>query len=184
MIAISIVAKGDTLKLTNNSSLNGTVRYEQGIFYIEAHYKGVIQHYKIPRDLVRSDEINRDTFNQGAPQPDIRAHQVDRYEWVALKTQNGPSTGTRTQRTVGSAKTAQRTAPIRNTATVGAVVEPIPASSYSAGEDTLTFTDKKSQTGTLRRITEDIIIFRANGERKDTEYARDRVKLVEVKKSE
>ncbi len=183
MIAIPILANGDTLTLTNNSSLNGSVRYESGIFYVQADYKGGTEHYQIPRAQVTSDEINNETFNQGAPPQDIRAYQVPREEWVAVNSQVEPKVETRSVRRsiVSSEEIAGRTASIRETSKVAATNVSNVVSNSSFGEDMLMFTNNKTQIGTLRRMTAGIIIFRPNGQRSDTRYDRNRVKLIRVK---
>lgn len=184
VMALPMIANGDTLTLTNNSALNGSVRYENGIFYVEAKYpKRKTIHYLIPRDEVTSDEINDETYNQGAPPPGVTAYQVARAEWISasrridlIKSANVQPErrrGRSSQDIPGSSKSPETNASNAREQTT----DPQP------GRDTLTLTSNQNQTGKLKLMTSETILFRGHGQRSDTLYQRDQVKLVTVKKS-
>src|SRR6267378_2016648 len=84
LIVLPVIANGDTITLTNNSSLNGSVLYDENTFYVEADYSTGTSHYRIPRTAVVKDEINYETFNQGLPSPGATAYQVDPAVWIAM----------------------------------------------------------------------------------------------------
>lgn len=177
IIAVPIAAYGDTLTLTNNSSLNGSVRYENGVFYIQADYKDGTKHYSIPRDEVTSDEINNETFNQGKPPVGIKAYKIKHQEWVAVNAQV-EGTKLKTQNVRRSDRVSQEGA-AQNMSYPGRST-----GGASSGRDTLMLTNNQKQTGILRRMTSGTIIFRRNRQHSDTEYDRDNVKLVTVKTSD
>lgn len=187
IIALPIVVNGDTLTLTNNSSLNGSVRYEDGKFYIKADYPKGSKQYIFPRDAVTSDEINNETFNQGAPPPGVKAYRVKYSDWVAVNMRSeGMSRGTTTggRSVPGSRRAGQQAMsyPDPSVADESRVtMVGSPSSSSSNGRDTLTLSNNQKQTGTLRSITSDSIAFRQNGQQTDTKYNRHLVKLVTVR---
>lgn len=185
IIAVPIAANGDTLTLTNNSSLNGSVRYESGFFYIQADYASGTKHYSIPRDDVRTDEINNETFNQGKPPVGIKAYKMKHQDWVAVNSQvKGAKLETSTVHRVNRASRRGTTETMSYPgASITGESRTAAQPSDSSGRDTLTLTNNQKQIGTLKRMTSGTIIFRRNGQHSGTEFDRDNVKLVTVKTS-
>ena len=175
IMAVPIAANGDTLTLTNNSSLNGSVRYQNGVFYIQADYKGGTKHYSIPREDVASDEINNETFNQGKPPVGIKAYKIKHEKWAAINSQ--VEGAILEKQNVRHSDRVPASDAAQNMSYPGQS-----ARNASSGRDTLTLTNNQKQTGTLTRMTSGTIIFRRNGH-SETEYDRDNVKLVTVKTS-
>lgn len=62
-------SQGDTLTLMNNRSVNGKVTYDQGNFFVEAHFRDQVEPKKlaIERKEVKSVEINSTIDNPGSP---------------------------------------------------------------------------------------------------------------------
>jgi len=165
-ILLPMMAKADTLTLTNNSSLNGAVLYDAELFYVAADYRSGTIHYKIPRAAVARDEINGEKYNQGSPGPGITAYVVDAIVWdVAM---NPSSTRLKNQMTTTLATSAKTNPP---------KPKPLPA---SAGNDVLTLSNNSQHEGSLVKMTRSAVTFKDNNSVKETSYDRKKVKLVTV----
>jgi len=165
LIVLPVIARGDTVTLINNSSLNGSVLYDKNTFYIEAGYASGTGHYKIPRTEVIKDEINYENFNQGSPPPGVNAYQVDYGTWVAM---NSPE------------PEVAPTNPKRRPTNVFGTLIGSTAGESSEGNDMVLLLNDKKEKGILVRITAKVVTLRKNGDKTEIEYQRNTVRLVSV----
>ena len=171
IIVLPILTNADTLTLSNNSSLNGSVLYADDIFYVEASYASGVEHYKIPRRTVIRDEINYETYNQGSPPPGVTGYKVGPSIWTAMKNaRQEPTPAFTRSRNSPAAYPKHPVIALRN---------PRLEETSQAG-DVVKLTDGDEEVGTLTAITAQAVHLKKPGKKHDKIYERRKVLLITV----
>ena len=93
------LVKADTMKLVDNSSINGAVRYLPEIFEITGKFRmpggNETKAYQVKREKVKFVLINNNTNNPGPPPPGINKYEIDFIDLLKFgtnreKSQDGP----------------------------------------------------------------------------------------------
>jgi hypothetical protein len=184
LILLPTIANADTLTLkTNNRSINGTVRYVDSTFYLEAEYLTGSKYYEVPRSKVVKDEINDTTYNQGAPDPNITAYEFHPAMWASITAPSSRKTTTTSKTNVG-AKTGATNGPMstaaRTASGIGAAAAEERPPAPPAGSDKVTLADRSVKVGKLVQMTPDAVQLRENGKPSDTSIDRSEVLLVTI----
>jgi len=165
LMLLPLVVKADTLTLTNNSSLNGSVLYDKDVFVVEAVYKFETKYYRFPRSAVEKVEINFENFNPGAPPLRVTAFRVGPQVWATMKT---PSDKQPAKKSAGRRPSESDVVSVDDTVAV-----------YRSRRDVVLVNDKE-QTGTLIKVDAKVVVLRKTGEQTNTQYPRRDVQVITV----